>query len=152
MTDNAIVVRDDAHLTTRQILDGLHTVKSVLAPDLSDDELRLFAMVANRSGLDPFAKQIYAVKRGKRRSPSRPASTATAASPPAPACTTARTSRSTARPAAATGRPAGHPEYATVRVYRKGVGRAIAATAYWHESPAGRAATTTRCGCGCRGS
>ena len=30
-------------------------------------------------------------------------------------------------------KPAGHPEYATVRVYRKGVGRAIAATAYWHE-------------------
>jgi hypothetical protein len=30
-------------------------------------------------------------------------------------------------------RPAGHPEFATVRVYRKGVTRAIAATAYWHE-------------------
>jgi len=30
-------------------------------------------------------------------------------------------------------RPAGHPEWCTVRVYRKGVTRPIAATAYWHE-------------------
>ena len=38
-------------------------------------------------------------------------------------------------PACACGdkRPDGHPEFATVRVYRKGVSRPIAATAYWHE-------------------
>jgi hypothetical protein len=55
-----------APLTSSQILSGLHTVKGVLAPDLTDDELKLFAMVAARSGLDPFAKQVYAVKRKGR--------------------------------------------------------------------------------------
>jgi len=42
------------------------TVRNVLAPDLSDQELQLFALVAQRSGLDPFAKQIYAIKRKGR--------------------------------------------------------------------------------------
>lgn len=42
------------------------TVRNVLAPDLTDQELQLFALVAQRSGLDPFAKQIYAIKRKGR--------------------------------------------------------------------------------------
>lgn len=132
-TDRSLVANPDQQLTSGQILQGLHTVRSVLAPDLSDEELRLFAMVANRSGLDPFAKQIYAVKRKGR--------------------VTFQTGIDGYRSIAArTGlydgqdepeygpdcpcgdeRPPGHPEYATVRVYRKSVGRAIAATAYWHE-------------------
>lgn len=41
-------------------------IRNVLAPDLSDAELQLFAMVAYRSRLDPFSKQIYAIKRGGR--------------------------------------------------------------------------------------
>lgn len=44
----------------------LEAVRNVLAPDLSDQELQLFALVAQRSGLDPFAKQIYAIKRKGR--------------------------------------------------------------------------------------
>lgn len=124
---------EERALTTAQVFDGLRTVKSVIAPDLTEDELKLFAMVANRSGLDPFAKQVYAVKRKGR--------------------VTFQTGIDGYRSIAArTGlydgqdepeygdvcpcgdnRPAGHPEFATVRVYRKGVGRAIAATAYWHE-------------------
>lgn len=65
-TESALIPSTDRHLTASEIHSGLRTVKSVLAPDLSDDELRLFAMVASRSGLDPFAKQIYAVKRNGR--------------------------------------------------------------------------------------
>jgi len=108
------------------LLTGLHTVRAVLAPDLSGDELKLFAMVASRSGLDPFAKQIYAVKRKGR--------------------VTFQTGIDGYRSIAVrTGMydgqdepeygpmVAGHPESATVRVYRKGVSRAIAATAFWDE-------------------
>ena len=58
--DRAVVVQSPG------MLDGLRAVRSVLAPDLTDDELILFAMVAQRSGLDPFAKQLYAIKRKGR--------------------------------------------------------------------------------------
>jgi len=135
--DRAIVVSGDAHLTTRQILDGLQTVKSVLAPTLTDDELRLFAMVANRSGLDPFAKQIYAVKRGKGDRAKVTFQTGIDGYRSIAARTGLYDGQDEPeygpRCECGDNRPASHPEYATVRVYRKGVGRAIAATAYWHE-------------------
>lgn len=133
MTERALVPSTDGHLTSSQILSGLHTVKGVLAPELSADELKLFAMVAARSGLDPFAKQIYAVKRKGRvtfqtgidgyRSIAARTGLYDGQDEPefGPVCE------------CGDGRPVGHPEACTVRVYRKGVGRAIAATAYWHE-------------------
>ncbi len=120
-------------LSATEMLSGLRTVRSVLAPDLTDDELRLFAMVANRSGLDPFAKQVYAVKRKGRvtfqtgidgyRSIAARTGLYNGQDEPeyGPKCE------------CNDGRPANHPEFATVRVYRKGVDRPIAATAYWHE-------------------
>ena len=133
MTDDCtLTVRPDATLTSGQILSGLRTVASVLAPDLTAEELQLFSMVAARSGLDPFAKQIYAVKRKGRvtfqtgidgyRSIAARTGLYDGQDEPeySPVCPCDET-------------PAGHPEFCTVRVYRKGVGRAIAATAYWHE-------------------
>lgn len=38
-------------------------LKRTVAKDTTDDELELFVHVANRFGLDPFAKQIHCVKR-----------------------------------------------------------------------------------------
>lgn len=38
-------------------------LKRTLCPDLSNDEMELLAGVAKRTGLDPFAKQIYGIKR-----------------------------------------------------------------------------------------
>lgn len=49
-----------------EVLSRLSTVRNALAPDLNDQELHLFALVAARAGLDPFAKQLYAVKRNGR--------------------------------------------------------------------------------------
>jgi phage recombination protein Bet len=49
-----------------EVYQRLQAIKNALAPDLTDQELQLFALVAERSGLDPFARQIYAVKRKGR--------------------------------------------------------------------------------------
>lgn len=68
MTETAIAryAEDPATAAAVEVYKRLDVVRNALAADLNDEELTLFSMVCQRSGLDPFAKQIYAIKRKGR--------------------------------------------------------------------------------------
>lgn len=55
-------------MSQAEILEGLQAMASVLAPDanLTAPELQLFAMVSARLALDPFARQLFAIRRQGR--------------------------------------------------------------------------------------
>lgn len=120
--------------SANEMADALKAVQAAIAPDLNPAELRLFAMVAYRSGLDPFARQIHAIKRqgkvtfqtgidGFRSSAERTGTYDGQDEPEfGPTCSCSE-------------QPKPHPEWARVTVYRvrNGERKAQSATAYWHE-------------------
>ena len=57
---NDLVKPEKQHWDEKQ----MSIIRSTICKNCSDDEIVLFSYICQRTGLDPFARQIYAVKRG----------------------------------------------------------------------------------------
>lgn len=49
--------------TPEQLVGRIRAVRDVIAKDCTEQELYVFALACQRTGLDPFSRQIYAIKR-----------------------------------------------------------------------------------------
>lgn len=67
MSDNGVTARE----TSSSVSGGMtreqtELLKRMILKDASEDELKLFVQICNKTRLDPFARQIYAIRRGNQ--------------------------------------------------------------------------------------
>jgi phage recombination protein Bet len=141
---SAVAVRDDMVTSAvdpqvaeaMRIKEQLETVKSVLAPDLNDQELQLFAMVSQRLRLDPFIRQIHAIKRNSRQGPRLTFQTGIDGFRASAEETGEYRGSDEPEFGPTVAQPFAHPEWAKVTVYRQyenGDVRGQSHTVYWNE-------------------
>lgn len=111
--------------------DQIELVKRTVAKDATDDELALFLHTCKRTGLDPLAKQIHFVKRNTKKGPVAAFQTAIDGY----RLVADRTGKYAGNDDPAFKDGDGHPESATVTVYKMVGGErcAFTATARWTE-------------------
>lgn len=66
MTNAMIESQTSTTTVTEWNAEQVRLVKSLLTDNLTDPEFQLFAQICHRTGLDPFTKQLYAIKRNGR--------------------------------------------------------------------------------------
>ncbi len=63
----ALIKQESSSVSSSFTSDQVETIKDVFCKGLSNDEFKIFLYSCERTGLDPFARQIYAVKRNDKK-------------------------------------------------------------------------------------
>ncbi len=66
MATQLATVRDERPAASEWTARDIEVIRQAIVPGATDAELALFARVCARTGLDPFARQVYGIKRGGR--------------------------------------------------------------------------------------